>query len=363
MKDITRPELKPIKPYRPGKPIAEVKRELGLKKVVKLASNESPWPPFPQAIKAIEEAAAKLNRYPDSSSYLLKEKLSSFYGVDSSLIAIGNGSNELIRLIANALLNPGDDVIYAWPSFVVYPTVTMLMQANSVQVPLNNFTHDLKNMKEKITSRTKIIFICNPNNPTGTIVSRKEIDDFLQNIPQDILVVFDEAYYEYVQNDAYPESLDYIGGQNQIAILRTFSKIFGLAGCRIGYGIMPDYLVEVINKAREPFNVNRLAQAAALASLDQPQIVKERHLKNIEQKEIFYRELSKMGLNYVPTEANFILIDVGRDVKDIFEKLLKEGVITRTGDIFGYPTHLRVTFGDEDENKFFFDKLKLVLNL
>ncbi len=362
MKDITRLELKSIKPYQPGKPISEVKRELGLEKVVKLASNESPWTPFPQALKAIEEASKKVNRYPDSACFYLKDKLSKIYEVDSKNIAIGNGSNELIRLIANAIVQPGNEVIYAWPSFIVYPTITKLVQGTSIQIPLKDYRHDLLAMKEKINDNTKIIFICNPNNPTGTIVTRKEVDNFSDGIPDDILIVFDEAYYEYVESDSYPESLDYFNNGRQVAILRTFSKIYGLAGCRIGYGIMSNSLVEVVNKSREPFNINKLAQAAALASLSSPHIVKERYQENITQKKYYYQELSKLGLDYAPTEANFILIDVGQDCREVFESLLKEGVITRTGDIFGYPSHLRVTFGTNEENEFFFEKLKKVLN-
>lgn len=363
LKDITRPELKELIPYSPGKPIDEVKRELGLEEVIKLASNESPLPPFREAIEAVKQALDELNRYPDGSGYLLKNKLSSILDVPFSNLAIGNGSNELIRLIAQTILDPGDEVIAATPSFVVYPTVAKLMKATLREVPLSEHRHDLPSMLSKMTDKTKLIFICNPNNPTGTIVYKDEVDEFLQGVPDDLLVVFDEAYFEYIEDGRFPNGIDYFRQDKNVAVLRTFSKVYSLAGCRVGYGVMPEYLVSALDRIREPFNVNSPAQAAALACLDDQGEVLERIKLNQQNKQYLYTEFKRLDLPYIPSEANFILVDLKQDSKEVFKRLLAEGVIVRTGDIFGpgYRTFCRITIGNRQENEKLIQALEKVL--
>jgi histidinol-phosphate aminotransferase len=361
VKNIVRPELESLIPYKPGKPIFEVKRELGLEKIVKLASNESNLPPFPVAVKAMVDAVNNVNEYPDGGCVLLKEKLAPFMEVPETNIMVGNGSNELIRLLAMALLNPGDEVIFAEPSFVVYPTVTQMMNGIARRIPLMDFRHDLKSMKRAISAKTRLIFVCNPNNPTGTINHEDELDEFMQDMPDDILVVFDEAYYEFIDDPSFMSGMKYFKEDRLVAVLRTFSKIYSLAGCRIGYGVAPEFLCQAVNKIREPFNVNRVAQAGAFASLDDQKEVERRMVMNQEGKQYLYGKLDELDLKYVPTQANFILIDTGKDCREIFPQLLKEGIIVRTGDVFGYPTSIRVTIGTKDDNKKFIEALTKVL--
>ncbi|MDO8885297.1 histidinol-phosphate transaminase [Candidatus Oleimmundimicrobium sp.] len=364
MKNFLRSELDILKSYSPGKPISDVKRELGLKEVIKLASNESPYPPFPEAIEAIWSARNEAYRYPDSGCVELKNKLASFLDVLESNLMIGNGSNELLRLLAQVCLNPGDEVIMANPSFIVYPTVTKIMNGVCREIPLKNHKHDLVKILDAVNDKTKIVFICNPNNPTGTIVTKTEVEDFLRNVPDGVMVVFDEAYFEYVDNKNYPNGLDYFSEDKQIVVLRTFSKIYGLAGCRIGYGIASRSIVSAVNKIREPFNVNHLAQVAAMASLGCKNQVKERKKLNLEQKFYLYKAFDEMGLDYVKSEANFILVDVKKDSREVFDKLLYKGIIIRTGNIFGldYEDYIRVTIGTPEENKKFIKALREVLS-
>jgi len=364
MENLFRSELDGLRPYSPGKPISDVKRELGLKEVIKLASNESPYPPFPEAIEAIWSARNEIYRYPDGGCVELKNKLASFLDVPESNLMIGNGSNELLRLLAQVCLNPGDEVIMANPSFIVYPTVTKIMNGICREILLKNHRHDLVKMLDAVNDKTKIIFVCNPNNPTGTIVTKMEVDDFLCKVPEDVRVVFDEAYFEYVDDKKYPNGLDYFNEEKKIVVLRTFSKIYGLAGCRIGYGIASQPIVSAVNKVREPFNVNHLAQVAAIASLGCKNQVKERKKLNTEQKFYLYKAFDEMGLDYVKSEANFILVDVKQNSRKVFDQLLRKGIIVRTGDIFGpgYESFIRVTIGTPEENKKFIEVLRGVLS-
>lgn len=361
MKDICRAELKNLKAYVPGKPISEVKRELKIREIVKLASNESPYPPFPEAIAAMEKVLLEGNRYPDSNCFLLKEELSHFLNAPTENLLVGNGSNELVRLIAQAVLDPGEKAVMASPSFVVYPTVTKMMGGVCVEIPLREYRHDLSAMLEAVDERTKLVFVCNPNNPTGTIVKRKELDEFMRRIPEDVVVVLDEAYFEYVEDKRYPNGLDYFRQGRLVVVLRTFSKIYSLAGCRIGYGVAPEFLVQAISKIKEPFNVNAVAQAGALASLDCQGEANKRRRLNSENKRRLYKQLKGLKVGYVPSEANFILVDVGVSSKEIFERLLREGVIVRSGDVFGYDTCIRVTIGTREENDKFIEALEKVL--
>lgn len=360
VKGIVRRDLQDVKVYEPGKPIFEVERELGLKEVIKLASNESPYPPFPKTLSAIHRNLEQINRYPDGDCTLLKQRLATFLEVFPENVMIGHGSNELIRLISQVVISPKDEAIMGTPSFVVYPAVTKIMGGKVREIPLKDYRLDLKAMLRAVNEKTKIVFICNPNNPTGTVVYKQEVDEFLAKIPENILVLFDEAYFEYVENGKYPDSLRYFRQGKMVACLRTFSKIYSLAGLRIGYGVADKELVSVVNKVREPFNVNVLAQVAALSSLDCREEVKRRKFLNAEGKKALYKEFERLGLKYVPSEANFILVDVGRNCREIFEKLLKKGVIVRAGDIFGkgYQTFLRVAIGTPAENKKFIQALE-----
>lgn len=357
-----RQEIFAIKPYVPGKPIEEVKRELGLDDIIKLASNENPLGPSSKAITAVEKVLKNLHLYPDSNCYNLKQKLAGFLGVENDSVLIGNGSDELLKLMAETFLNSGDEVIYAKPSFSEYQFTAMIMGAKCVEVPLlPDFKHDLDSMLKEINSRTKLVFICNPNNPTGTIQSEAELDSFMAKVPEDVLVVFDEAYYEYVASSDYNTGLKYLQQGKNVIVFRTFSKIYGLAGFRIGYAVTLPEIAQAIERVREPFNVNSLAQVAAIAAIDDREHVEKSQKINAEGKKYLYTQFEKMGLKYVPTEANFVFVYTGKNSQDVFKELLSAGVIIRSGDIFGYPEFIRVTIGSDKENQRFIDALKTVL--
>ncbi|MHB1420573.1 MAG: histidinol-phosphate transaminase [Bacillota bacterium] len=351
-----------IKPYVPGKPIEEVERELGIKDVIKMASNENPLGPSPEAVEVMREAVEKVYLYPDGNCFYLKQALASRNGMEEDNIIIGNGSDEILKLIAEAFLNTGEEAIIAHPSFSEYEFVTRLMGAVPVYVDLKEYRHDLLAMAEKISPLTKIIFVCNPNNPTGTIVTRDEIESFLSLVPDDVLVIFDEAYNEYVTHPRYPSSMEYVRqGRNNVIILRTFSKIYGLAGLRIGFGVATKETIAHLNRVREPFNVNSLAQLAAKAALeDQLHVDKSRSI-NSEGKTYLCREFRRMGLNYIPTEANFMMVNTGVDSRKLFQEMLLKGIIVRTGDIFGMSTFIRVTVGTPRQNERFIKTLAEVL--
>lgn len=350
MGKLIRKNILKISPYVPGKPIEEVERELGIKNIIKMASNENPLGPSPKAIFAIKKYLKKISLYPDGNCYELKKKLAKKFKLKQENFVIGCGSDEVIHLIVLAFLNKGEEVITGFPSFVIYYTNTYLMDGKLKLVNLKNFTYDLKKIKEEITDKTKIIFIANPNNPTGTIVKKKEVEEFLEEIPEKIIVVFDEAYYEYVDDKEFPDIISYIKEGRNVISLRTFSKIYGLAGLRIGYGIANSEIISYLNRVREPFNVNSIAQVAACSALDDFEFVKKSKKLNFSEKNFLYREFEKMNLFYVPTQANFILVDTGVDSLSLFREMLKEGVIVRTADIFGLPTFIRVTIGTREEN-------------
>ncbi|MDN5344572.1 MAG: histidinol-phosphate aminotransferase [Clostridia bacterium] len=351
-----------IKPYVPGKPIEEVQRELGVKDVIKLASNENPLGPSPEAVQALREASERAYLYPDGNCYYLKDALGDKLGVTAENIIVGNGTDEIIKMLAEAYINPGDEVVVADPTFSEYEFAAQVMGGRAIKVPCRSFRHDLKAMAAAITPRTRLVFICNPNNPTGTIIGQVVLDTFLHEVPPSVLVVLDEAYADYVTAEHYPDSLAYVrGGRANIIVLRTFSKIYGLAGLRVGYGVAVPEIIRDLNRVREPFNVNLLAQAAALAALgDEAHIRKSREI-NDEGKGYLYEQFAALGLQYVPTESNFIFVDLQRDSRKVFQELLKKGVIVRTGDIFGYDTFLRVTVGTPRQNERFIQALREVL--
>jgi histidinol-phosphate aminotransferase len=350
--------IKTIKPYVPGKPIEELEREIGIKDSIKLASNETPLGPSPLAVKALRRGIKDLHRYPDGSCYFLKNALSEKLGLSPDEIILGNGSNEVIELAVRTFLSPGEEAIMAHPSFVVYSMIVQAAGGKSIIVPLKEWRHDLDAMASCITEKTRIIFIANPNNPTGTINTKAEMNKFMQRVPENVLVVVDEAYYEYVTSPEYAESMKYFRQGRAILILRTFSKIYGLAGLRIGYGIAKASIIKEMNKVRQPFNVNSLAQKAALAALeDKTHIAKAKEV-NEKGKKFLYREFKSMGIEYVPTEANFIYIILkDGNAQQVYNELLKEGVIVRPMGA----KEIRVTIGLPKENKRLVEALKIVM--
>ncbi|MGE5552628.1 MAG: histidinol-phosphate transaminase [Betaproteobacteria bacterium] len=353
-----RPAIFDIRPYVPGKPIEEVQRELGLKDVIKLASNENPLGPSPAALEALRAWLPKVHFYPDGGATLLKERIARRVGVTPEQVIVGNGSDELIKLLAEAFLNPGDEVVMAEPTFSEYEFAALLMGARVKKVPLAGERHDLAKMAETIGPRTKLIFVCNPNNPTGTIVTVDEVREFMARVPEEVVVVFDQAYEEYVTDSAYGGGLPYVLEGRRAMVLRTFSKIYGLAGLRVGYGIAPAELLALVERAREPFNVNQAAQIAAAAALDDQGFVERSRELNTRERGRLTSELGRMGCPVDASQANFLFVDVGVDSAALFRRMLSLGVIIRSGDIFQRPTYIRVTVGAPEQNDRFLTALE-----
>ena len=360
------PRLRPcifrLTPYLPGKPIEEVKRELGLDDVIKMASNENVLGPSPKAIEAIRNLAPEVFYYPEGSAPELRKALAEKWSVTPEQVILGNGSDELLVYIGLAVLNPGDQIIQADPTFSEYRYVATLCGAEVVSIPMKDLTHDLAAMKEAVTGRTKLLFIANPNNPTGAIVTRQEVETLWDGLPQHVTVVFDEAYSEYAESEDYPDGLQYVREDRNVIVLRTFSKAYALAGLRVGYAIASEEIVGYLNKLRQPFNVNSVAQAAAVASLRDTDQVPRTQKLNSEGKRYLCEEFDRLGLKYAPSDANFIFVDTGKDSKEVFQALMQKGVIVRTGDIFGYPTHIRVTIATPAMNQRFIRELKTALH-
>ena len=355
------PYIFKIKPYVPGKPIEEVRRELGLKSVIKLASNENPYPPSPKALAAMALAAREVNRYPDGGCFFLRRILAKKFNIDGEKLIFGNGSDEIIVLAVKAFVAKGDEVIIAKPSFLIYEIASTLSGARLHQVPLKDFCYDLDAMKAKVNARTKIIFIGNPDNPAGTYITHSQAEKFLQSVPKSTLVFFDEAYFEYVQAKDYPDTLSLMKKYPNLMIARTFSKMYGLAGLRVGYGIAHREIIDILNRLREPFNVNSIAQAAAVAVLGD-----EAYYRNIakevnEQRQYLYRSLESMDISYEKSFTNFILINVGSDSTQLAAALLKKGVIIRDMAAWGLKGYIRVSIGNSSENRRFIKTLGDVL--
>ncbi len=359
--DICRKCILNLTPYVPGKPIEEVKRELGIDDIIKLASNENPLGPSPKAVAAMKEALENVALYPEGSCFELRQVLAKYLGVDPGMLIFGAGADEVIHYLGIALLEDGDEIVQAHPSFVQYKAAATLMDCPTHMVPLKDWTHDLDAMLDKVNGRTKMFFITNPNNPTGTIVSADEVERVLNALPSRCLLVLDEAYYEYADDPNYTRSVEWVKEGRNVIALRTFSKIYALAGMRVGYGIAPKHIIDMLERVRAPFNVNSVAQVGAIASLNDPEQVSRTRELNNRAKNYFYAELDAMGLPYTPTQANFLWIDVKRDCKQVFAELMKRGVIVRTGDIFGHPTHIRVTTGTDEQNSRFISTLREVL--
>ncbi len=354
-----------ITPYSPGKPIEEVARELGLDPatIVKMASNENPLGPSPQAVEAMAAHLGDVRLYPDSDGYELRQALSAHLHVPAEQFIIGRGSDEVMHFLAVAFLEAGDEVVMGDPPFSMYEISTKLMGATPVKVKLRaDYAHDLRAMAAAMTDKTKIVYVANPHNPTGAMNDVMDIEAFLDAVPPHVIVVLDEAYCEYVSRDDYPDSLRYVRDGRNVIVMRTFSKIYALAGLRVGYGITarPEIL-QAMRQVAEPFNVCNLGQWAAIASLADITQVPRSMAANEAGKAYLYTELFRMGLPYVPTEANFLLLDTKKPCREVFQRLLKLGVIVRTGDVFGYPTMIRVTIGTADENARFIASLEAVL--
>lgn len=351
------PDIASLSPYVPGKPIEELQRELGLARVIKLASNENPLGPSPKALAALVGGHDSLHRYPDGGAYRLRQALADRWKVSLDHIILGNGSDEVLGLLARTFLAPGDEAVMADQTFVIYKMEVTAAHGKAVIVPLVNWTHDLDGMAKAITPKTRLVFLCNPNNPTGTMVAADAVARFMAQVPENVIVVFDEAYLEYVRDPHFPDSLQYVMQGRNAIVLRTFSKIYGLAGLRIGYGITTPEITNCLNRVRPPFNANTLAQRAALAALSDDEHVAKSRAVNAAGMQQLESGLRALGFTAIPSQANFVYFDVKRDGRVLFDALLREGVIVR--HIEG--TMLRVTIGQPDENDAFLASLKKVL--
>jgi len=347
--------------YVPGKPIEDVARELGLEpsQIVKLASNENPLGPSPIAVKAMQDALLNAHVYPDGGGYHLREGIAEKYGLNIGNVILGTGSNEIIEFLGHAFLTPGDNIVTAEHAFVVYKILAKLFGAETVEVPDPNLTHDLPAMAAAVNDRTKILYVANPNNPTGTMVNEETLDELIDRVPRTVLIALDEAYYEFLPEP--PDTLKYFRQHANLIVLRTFSKIQGLAGLRIGYGIGHEDLIRLLHKTRQPFNVNAIAQAGALAGLrDEEYQAKTRKVVR-EGREFLQAEFDKRNLEYVPSVANFILVKVGNG-KELFQKLLLRGMIVRAMDEYKLPDWIRVSVGTPEQNRRFLADLDVVLD-
>ena len=350
-----------IAPYEPGKPVEELERELAVHDAIKLASNENPLPPSDRVQQAIIAQLSHLNRYPDGSGFYLRQAVAKKHGFTPDHIMLGNGSNDLIELVVRAFMRPGDEAVVPHPSFVVYPMIVQAVGGVRVMVMLRDHRLDLEAMARAITPQTKVVFIANPNNPTATMVTADEVEHFMARVPERTIVIFDEAYVEFAQGPDFPDTLNYVRQGRKVVVLRTFSKAASLAGLRIGYAVADGDAVALMNRIRQPFNVNSLGQAAALAALDDENHILECVRMNEAGKAYLYDEFRTLGVKYVPSRANFILVDVGRNAADIYQKLLHEGVIVRPMTPFGMETALRITIGTPDENRRLIKGLRAVL--
>jgi len=358
---LTRKGILKIESYIPGKSIEEVEKEFGAKKWTKLASNENLLGPSPKAVTAIRKELPKIYLYPEGPCTVLRKALAKKFAISEKMVVISNGADNLILMIANAFVNEGEEVVMADPTFSVYTNATQIMGGKPIKVKLKDFTHDLDAMLKKVNRRTKLIFICNPNNPTGTTVSLEAFNSFLSRLSNRVIVVLDEAYGDFVEDAFYPNGLDYLREKKQVIVLRTFSKVYGLAGLRIGFALGREDLIGCLYQVRDPFPVHRLAQVAAVAALnDEGHAIKS--IQSVyEGKRYLYQELDRLGLSYIPSQANFIFIDFEKDTAEIFQALLREGVIIRPGKVWGYPTFARVTVGRMEDNRRFIKALKKII--
>jgi histidinol-phosphate aminotransferase len=357
--DQALPNIIALKPYQPGKPIEELERELGLSNIIKLASNENPLGPSKSALNAIEQASKELTRYPDGNGFSLKAALAKHVQLTSDQITLGNGSNDVLELLARTFVSSKDEVIFSQYAFAVYPLVTQAIGAKAVIAPASDFGHDLDAMTILISNQTKLIFIANPNNPTGTTLAPEQIDAFLQQVPPSVIVVLDEAYVEYTTQRI--NTIDWLARYPNLVITRTFSKAYGLAALRVGYSLSSPEIADLLNRIRQPFNVNSLALATATAALaDSDYIEQSRQMNEAGLKQLA-AGFEQMGLAYIPSKANFIAVDVNTNAEAIFQSLLHQGVIVRPIANYGLPQHLRISVGLAEENQRCLDALAIAL--
>ena len=359
----TKDNLRSVKNYQPGKPLEELQREYGVRNAVKMASNENALGPSPKAVAAMKKALLKVHRYPDGGCYYLRHKLAKFLKVAPETLVFGNGSDELLVFAVRAFVGEGDEVLIADPTFLIYEIACSVENARTAKVPMKNFRYDLTEMKNRITDRTKLIFIANPDNPVGTYIDERSLTAFLNAVPTNVVVVLDEAYFEFarVKKD-YPDSLRLLKKYPNLLVTRTFSKAYGLAGLRVGYAVASPEIVNALNKVREPFNVNLLAQEGAVAALDDRSHLKKTVQLVNEGRRFLTLSLEAMGLRCVDTVTNFVLVDLKREAGPVYEALLRRGVIVRPMNAWGLGTFIRVTIGTKSDNRRFIESLKKVLN-
>ncbi len=358
---VANANVRKLIPYVAGKPVEEVERELGITNIIKLASNESPLGPSPRALDAARQALENIRMYPEGSCHVLREKLTSHLGISGDHLMFGNGSDDLIHCLGLAFLEEGDEVVTGSPTFVRYEAAATLAGAKFVEIPLQNYTYDLDALAEAFTDRTRLVFVANPNNPTGTSNSAGEVERLIERLPERALLVLDEAYHEYVEREDYPRSIGNVMAGKSVVVLRTFSKIYALAGLRVGYGIASPEIVRYIDQLREPFNVNSVAQYAAAASLDDPEHLQRSQRVNSEGKKRFYKAFDELGLSYARSDANFVYVDLGRDAGEVSKELMQRGVIIRAGRLMGNPNCARVTIGTSEQNERFIQALGEIL--
>ena len=352
LEKIVKPHILELLPYQPGKPVEQLERELGISGAIKIASNENAHGPSPKALAAMREKLDEVNRYPDGAAWELRAKLAERFEVDPGQLVFGCGADEVLELLAKSFLGPGDEVVYAWPSFAMYPVVVKGMGATSVQVPLDDdLVHDLEAMSRAVTPRTKMVVLCNPNNPTGTSFGQADFDAFLASLPEDLILVVDEVYIEFARRDDFPDTLPLLACRPGTISVRSFSKLYGLAGMRIGYGICDPELAAILDRARHPFNVSRLAEIAAVAALDDDEHVEVTLRRNREGAETLTRELEGLGVKVWPTDTNVMLIRTEATGAETYERLLREGVIVRPLPGTGLDHHVRVTIGTPEESE------------
>ncbi|MEM1243266.1 MAG: histidinol-phosphate transaminase [Pseudomonadota bacterium] len=351
-----------LKPYIPGKPIETLKREYALDHIIKLASNENPLGPSPKALISLKQDMQNIHLYPDGDAFYLKSALVEYYPIERQQLTIGNGSDSLLHLIALTYVKPREKIIFSQFGFAMYKIIAQLVNAQAVEIPAkSDWSHDLQAIAAAVDTETKLIFLANPNNPTGTWFSQNELINFLDKIPKHVLVVLDEAYYEYVTEKDYPDSLKLLSSYPNLIISRTFSKIYGLAGLRVAYCIAQAELTDCLNRARLPFNVNSLAQHAATAALTDDAHRKHSLQHNLQQKDYFITQLNQLNLEFIPSIGNFITIKLGENANKFYQQLLEKGIIVRPLTNYSMPEHLRVSFGKADENQQFFKVLKQLL--
>jgi histidinol-phosphate aminotransferase len=362
LKKIVNKGINDLSPYEPGKPIEDLERELGIKNAVKLASNENPVGPSPRVLQSIENILKNTHRYPDGNATKLKEVIGRKFSVKPNQVTIGNGSNDIIEFIARSFLGTDDSAIYSEHAFAVYPLVVKAVGAEGIEVPAKNFSHDLDAMLDSIKSNTKIIFIANPNNPTGSFIGRAEILKFLDKVPEDIIVLLDQAYFDYSSFEDSDVDFDILNNYPNLVMSRSFSKAYGLAGFRIGYSVSSEDIANYLNRVRQPFNANSLALFAAEQAIEDEEFMNKCLQLNLEQKKVLYKGLESLGFHCLPSKGNFISFDCKEDSTGLFNRLLSQGVIVRTLGVYKMPNFLRVSVGLPEENLIFLEKLQLSMS-